>query len=333
MFAISPEGGYMWASNYQIGFAYDYLGNILLYDNVMAKEDNAWGPAHEIGHVHQEAINWPGSTESSNNLFSNYVIYKLGKYYSRGRGLCKVAKARHADKCAWWNMGEATHQNEDTEVHMRMNWQLWNYYHRCGVKADFWQTLFKLLRENANRVPESDPGRKQMVFAKLACRAANADLTEFFDQWGFFVPVNTQIEQYGTFNYVVTGAMINEAKEYMSQFPKPAHALQYIEDRKNEDFESDDYRSQESGDVGHYSQFKSNMRITKSPSYSLSGRRVQVTDGEQAVAFEWRKSSATGEILYFANTFTFDIPDSITMDDAKLYAVQADGKRIEMELK
>lgn len=333
MFAISPEGGYMWASNYQIGFAYDYLGNILLYDNVMAKEDNAWGPAHEIGHVHQEAINWPGSTESSNNLFSNYVIYKLGKYYSRGRGLCKVAKARHADKCAWWNMGEATHQNEDTEVHMRMNWQLWNYYHRCGVKADFWQILFKLLRENANRVPESDPGRKQMVFAKLACRAANADLTEFFDQWGFFVPVNTQIEQYGTFNYVVTDAMINEAKEYMSQFPKPAHALQYIEDRKNEDFESDDYRSYESGDVGHYSQFKSNMRITKSPSYSLSGRRVQVTDGEQAVAFEWRKSSATGEILYFANTFTFDIPDSITMDDAKLYAVQADGKRIEMELK
>ena len=66
----------MWASDYQIGFVYTYLGNILLEDNVMAAEDNAWGPAHEIGHVHQAAINWASSTESSNNLFSNFIIYK-----------------------------------------------------------------------------------------------------------------------------------------------------------------------------------------------------------------------------------------------------------------
>ena len=55
----------MWASDYRIGFVYTYLNNILLYDNVMAAKDNAWGPAHEIGHIHQRAINWPGSTESS----------------------------------------------------------------------------------------------------------------------------------------------------------------------------------------------------------------------------------------------------------------------------
>ncbi len=331
MFAISPEGGYMWATDYRIGFAYDYLGNILLYDNVMAVEDNAWGPAHEIGHVHQAAINWPGSTESSNNLFSNYIIYKLGKYYSRGRGLCKVAQARYADKRAWWNMGEATHQNEDTEVHMRMNWQLWNYYHRCGIKPNFWQTLFKLLREDVNRVPEGDPGRKQMVFAKLACKAANADLTDFFEQWGFFVPVDAQIEQYGTFNYVVTEAMIKEAKEYMRQFPKPAHALQYIEDRRNKDFDASDYRSKESGDIGYYTQFKQNMRITKSPVYTLSGRTVQITDGEEAVAFEWHRNNEKGDILYFANTFIFDVPEAVVLDSAKLYAVQADGKRIEIK--
>ena len=84
----------MWASDYQIGFVYTYLGNILLEDNVMAAEDNAWGPAHEIGHVHQAAINWASSTESSNNLFSNFIIYKLGKYKSRGNGLGSVATAR-----------------------------------------------------------------------------------------------------------------------------------------------------------------------------------------------------------------------------------------------
>ena len=112
MFAISPEGSYMWASDYRMGFVYTYLKNILLRENVMAAEDNAWGPAHEMGHVHQAAINWPSSTESSNNLFSNYVIRRLGKYKSRGRGLTSLANAIYRDKQVWWNMGTSTHQND-----------------------------------------------------------------------------------------------------------------------------------------------------------------------------------------------------------------------------
>ena len=43
LFAISPEGAYMWASDYRIAFVYTYLDNILLYDKVMLAEDNAWG--------------------------------------------------------------------------------------------------------------------------------------------------------------------------------------------------------------------------------------------------------------------------------------------------
>ena len=50
IFAISPEGSYMWATDYCIGFVYTYLNNILLKENVMANKDNAWGPAHEIAH-------------------------------------------------------------------------------------------------------------------------------------------------------------------------------------------------------------------------------------------------------------------------------------------
>lgn len=217
LFAISPEGSYMWASDYRIAFVYTYLDNILLKDNVMAAKDNAWGPAHEIGHIHQRAINWPGSTESSNNLFSNYILYKLGKYCSRGSELSALATARCEKHQGWWNMGSATHQNEDTEVHMRMNWQLWNYYHRCGYKKDFWQTLFKLLRED--RIVESDPGAAQLKFAMKASQAANENLTDFFEMWGFFEPVDATIEQYGTWNYRVTEAMIKEAKDFMSQSP------------------------------------------------------------------------------------------------------------------
>ena len=321
IFAISPEGSYMWASDYRIAFTYTYLDNILLRDKVMAAKDNAWGPAHEIGHIHQKAINWPGSTESSNNLFSNYVLYKLGKYCSRGSELNALAVSRMTNKEGWYNMGNATHQNEDTELHMRMNWQLWNYYHRCGYKKNFWQTLFNLLREN--RINESSPGSAQLLFAKMASKAANENLTDFFEMWGFFVPVNNMsIEQYGTWNYNVTQQMINDAKIYMAQYPAPKHAFYYLEDRKNGDVGIENYKV---GDTGYYTLFKNSTKITKNISATVSGQNVSISNGDEAIAFEVRKN---GELLFFSNFFNFTVPSSIPLDKSTvIYAVQADGER------
>ena len=328
IFAISPEGSYMWASDYCIGFVYTYLNNILLKENVMSAKDNAWGPAHEIGHIHQAAINWPGSTESSNNLFSNYVLYKLGKYCSRGSELNDLADSRFVHKKAWYNMGDATHQGEDTEIHMRMNWQLWNYYHRCGHNSRFWQTLFKLLRED--RIVESDPGAAQLKFAMKASEAAKEDLTDFFDLWGFFIPGEDTIDQYGTWKYKVTAEMIKEAKDFMKKFPKPKHAFQYIEDRKAGDTGLDTKPS----DTGYYTQFEGEVKpISSNIVYSVSGRKYTVENGENAVAFELRKNNAEGELVYFFNMFSYDIPTGVDLTNTQLYAVQADGKRIEIRKK
>lgn len=326
LFAISPEGSYMWASDYQIGFVDYYLGNILLYDNVMAAKDNAWGPAHEIGHIHQRAINWPSSTESSNNLFSNYVLYKLGKYCSRGTELSQLAVNRCIDKSPWCSMGSATHMEEDTEMHMRMNWQLWNYYHRCGYKPDFWQKLFKLLRED--RIVESDPGAGQLKFAMKACEAANENLTDFFEMWGFFVPVDVTVSQYGTWKYKVTETMIANAKAYMARFPAPKHAFYYLEDRKKGDVGSEGYKYL--GDVGHWTQFKDNVKITQAVTYTQTGRTFTVSNGSEAVAFELRRGDS---LLYFSNSYSFEVPAGVNIDGVKLYAVQADGKRIEAQKK
>lgn len=348
VFSISPEGSYMWASDYRIGFVYTYLSNILLYDNVMAAEDNAWGPAHEIGHIHQYAINWPGSTESSNNLFSNYIIYRLGKYKSRGHGLDYMAKSVYGDNRAWYNMGSSTHQNEDTEVHMRMNWQLWIYYELCKGTADnptIWPKVFHIMRTTYRDVPENNPGARQMAFVKAVCDATQEDLTEFFETWGFFKPVDATINQYGDFNYNVTKSMIEETKNYIKGkgYPKAA-PIQYIEDRKQEFFNESDSRFKEVGDVGYYTMFKDNVKITKTPTYteksSTQGKAISVSNGEQAVAFEVRKQDSgndgekvMGEVVYFSNSFDFFVPRTVIMSGCGLYAVQADGTRILMEKK
>lgn len=333
IFAISPEGGYMWASEGRIGFVYTVLGDILRKSYLMASR-NSWGPAHEIGHVHQGAINWASTTESSNNLFSNYTIYKFGQNCSRGTELAvpeyaaNVKKAtlvfrRCVENKAWCDFG-TDYQGEDPEMHARMNWQLWNYYHRCGYNPQFFPTLFKLMREN--RVSTQDPGENQMMYARMACRAANENLTDFFERWGFFVPISMKVNQYGTYNYIVTDAMIKETKEFMKQFPAPKHAFYYLEDRKKGDPGLDTTPP----DVGYFTQFAEDMKITKQITYTISGHQVNVQNGEQAVAFEIKEND---NLKYFGTSFQFEIPNTISPDHVKLYAVQADGVRIEMTRK
>ena len=333
IFAISPEGGYMWASEGRIGFVYTVLGDILRKSYLMASR-NSWGPAHEIGHVHHGAINWASTTESSNNLFSNYTIYKFGQNCSRGTELAvpeyaaNVKKAtlvfrRCVENKAWCDFG-TDYQGEDPEMHARMNWQLWNYYHRCGYNPQFFPTLFKLMREN--RVSTQDPGENQMMYARMACRAANENLTDFFERWGFFVPISMKVNQYGTYNYIVTDAMIKETKEFMKQFPAPKHAFYYLEDRKKGDPGLDTTPP----DVGYFTQFAEDMKITKQITYTISGHQVNVQNGEQAVAFEIKEND---NLKYFGTSFQFEIPNTISPDRVKLYAVQADGVRIEMTRK
>jgi len=208
---------------------------------------------------------------------------------------------------------------------MRMNWQLWNYYHRCGHKTDFWQRLFKLMREN--RTSSNNPGVKQLLFARMASEAAQEDLTEFFEIWGFFVTVDTQIDQYGSYQYTVTKEMIENTKKAMAKYPKKAKPFYYLEDRKKGDIGLDTTPP----DVGHYTQFQKIRPITKDIKGNINGREVSITNGDEAVAFELREKDANGKLLYFSTFIKFEVPLTVSLTYAKLYAVQADGKRILLE--
>lgn len=329
IFAISPEGSYMWAGDDRIGFVYTSFEKILLRDRVMEDKDNAWGPGHEIGHVHQGAVNWASCTESSNNIFSNYVLYKLGKYCSRGLEISKLA-ASYRLKKPWVQLGEEKnyYQNEDAELHMRMQWQLWNYFHRLGNMPDFFPKLFKELR--AHPLTVSSPGMAQLEYARAICKVADMDMTEFFDRWGFFRTVMLpNYTQYGTYPYLVLQSTIDNAKAEMAKYTRKAPPIHYLEDRKNGDVGIDDYQV---GDVGYYTLFRDNVKISTPPTYELSGTAVTINNGTQAVAFEIRKDNENGELLDFFNFLSYSVPSTVPLDGtSKFYAVQADGKRIEMK--
>ncbi len=315
------------------------------------EQDREWGPGHELGHMHQGAINWASTTESSNNLFSNYIVYKIDKWGSRGSSLETLAKYRFAPATPWVrfkhprnSMGEfipfdmaegddnknGLYQGEDSEMHMRLNQQLWTYFDRIAGKKGTIKKIFQQGRTAEFDLSSVNPGQAQLMYARNVAKAANMDMTEFFDAWGFFIPVQKfTLRAYGQHSYEVTQQMINETKEYMKQFQTKCPPIQYIEDRKYVAGSSGNQMgiSEHGGDVGYFSTYRDKIQITKSIKYSISGRRYTITDGEQAVAFELRKDN---RIIWFANRFTFEVPTNVDISGTEVYAVQYDGKRIMM---
>ena len=340
MMAISNTNpsSYMDASDYRINFnATSGISKIISRELLLRAEDNTWGPAHEAGHINQMAILWKSNAESSNNLFSNYAIYKFGKYGSRGSSLKEIADCFAAGQ-SWVEMGDPTHMNESTEIHMRMNWQLWNYFHRCGVDTEFWPRLFELLRTKYILPNEQagyygmleDNGKCQMMFAKAVCEAAQMDFTDFFEVWGFLRPVDITYSQYGTARYNVTQAMIDDLKAEMSKYPTKAPAIQYIEDRnvKNGVLYSE---------LGYYETFEKKLSVSGSPSYTLNGRTMKVEGATNGVAVEIRGQEGSdgtlGDLRYFANISSFNLPSTVSTSGITVYVVQWDGKRIKATAK
>lgn len=345
---MGSENGYMWASDWCMGFVESAVEKIMGLDNLNANADNAWGPAHEMGHVNQTAINWASTTESSNNLFSNYVLYRFGRYSSRGKGLYYRFGAVYEKDHSWASMNyEGTHEgpeipivttstgakepfDEETGIHMRMNWQLWNYYHRVRKDELFFVRVFKIMRSLGMNETE-DCGRKMLEYAVACSEAAGEDLTDFFEAWGFFKPLNSTISQYGRYPYRVTLDMINDAKARMARFPKPKHALEYIEDRNSKVGPSaGDYAFDKVGDLGYYTTYQNNLKVSSSASATVRGRDVITSNCDQAVAIEIRvrKGDSYGDIRFASNYVTFSVPTRVDITGCAVYAVQADGVRI-----
>ena len=333
--AVSLTDGYQAAGAYETFHVRTILTNILPFRNVMKNSDNAWGPAHENGHIHQAAINMIRCGEVSNNLFSNVVTHKLGKFVTWGTPNADIVKD-FENEVPWTlrNIG----------IMMRMYFQLYLYYHAAGNNTEFYPRLFKLLREDPIEKSSGEGtnyGRNDLLkFAEKCAEAAGEDLTDFFEAHGFFVPmINVTIGDYGSYTINSTARMISDTKKKMAKYSKRAGAIQFIEDRINP-VRTDggeglklEYTPGKYGDVGQYTAFVPDSMgvVAEGYVYSKSGKSIIISKGSGAVGFKVYNSD--NKLLTFSNFRKIEIPDETIANEVYVVAVSANGTEVSVKTK
>ncbi len=298
-----------------------------------------WGVAHEFGHVNQvrPGMNWVGTTECTNNIYSVWVQYcytpdnlrlehesiagiKGGRYNAflnnaliKGQewGLQGGPDANYgANKEGKWG--------GDHFVKLAPLWQLQLYYHIAGEgnswnKPYFWADIFEKVR-NTNETGLSQ-GQLQVNFVKNTCDAVQEDLSDFFVKIGMLKVVDKDVDDYTSARKTITQPMIDEAINYAKKYPKPQTNCIY-------------YISGNSIDA-----YKHKRQVSGQYNSGVSGSTVKQilhSDWKNAVVFE---TYAGNELLKITmvgtgsanNTFT-SVP--YPAEATRIEAVGYDGKRI-----
>ena len=320
---------FMFASGCGTYYNESTLKDILVYDTMAAGGGSLWGPAHEVGHIHQGLINMIGCTEISNNLFSQAVVHLNGKTSTRlnGRKFKDVANL-YAANTSWhdYNLWDRN----------TMYLKLYLYYEVQGFHPGLFCELFRELRKdplNHNKGSQSNPIPASEDFLKFALKVSSIvkeDLTEFFQAFGFFVPFETRvIGDYGDYYTYCTQEMIDEAKAQMAQYKKPKGNIMFVENHiKHEpaidhngnylyntdgsqvlrtDF-SDTDAVGKCGDVGSYSDFATG-HYASGYTYTIKNDSILTMKGEGAVGYKVYDNE--GNLLYFSNCNTFTLPQSV----------------------
>lgn len=242
--AFSVDYNYMFATTYGTYYNVSTIGTIMNYYAMTHQGEGneggaLWGPSHEIGHNHQKVINVVGTTESSNNMFSNINLFEQGVSTTRYKSPMENFSCFN-NRQPW--------SARDITVSTRMFFQLYLYFHVMHNDDTFIPRLFKAMRQDPIN-PQGDGwdgslvsgdnvggyksyGRQDYLkLAKKICDVAQADLSEFFEAYGMFIPVeNYFVGDYSNYFVTTTQKDIDEAKAYMQKYPKKLGNIMFIDD-------------------------------------------------------------------------------------------------------
>lgn len=190
--------------------------------DVVIKGDPCWGFSHEVGHVMQLSpqLTWGGMTEVSNNIFAMYTTTALGNE-SR-------LKAQNSFEAARKNIIESTPKKSylqagDPFQSLVPFWQLHLYFTKNGF-PDFYADVMEQMRNQPHSGIRNESINNMFDFIKITSDVTKTDLTDFFEQWGFFYVGKLNIEDYAKYEFNITQEMVDETKAYIASknYKKPA---------------------------------------------------------------------------------------------------------------
>ncbi|MCR4602057.1 MAG: M60 family metallopeptidase [Prevotella sp.] len=218
---FSGASSYMHSTTYGTWYHESTIPTVMNYKK-MTQPGSIWGPSHEIGHNHQASINVIGTTESSNNLFSNINTFEQGITTSR----------RQLPVDVFYELSKGTRWLERNIWNTTsMFFQLYLYFHVQHHNDQFLPDLFRAMRKSPINKSTGKGSTDYLKLAKTICDVAQADLSEFFEAYGMFVPGNKiHVSDYAEYDVTTTQADINAARNHMQQYNRKLGNIMFIDD-------------------------------------------------------------------------------------------------------
>lgn len=288
---------------------------------------NYWCIAHETGHVNQGLIKLCGTTEISNNFFSHVNNWLQGSNVGRYGPWSDIRKY-FLNNTYWLDYGE------DVGLCSRMYFQLWLYFHLAGNDTTFYPRLFEKFRKDpiyfSRNASSPSSGKTDVLkFAKFCSDVAQADMSEFFQFWGFFKPItNMEIGDYGTFYMTTPQSDIDEALAYMHKYPKKLGNIMFIDERIKE-YPAEYVGAPEGtvrlgtsgvkpgntsvvGMTGMFTDFTQEVDYTPYTCVMRPNlKRAMISSGKGAVGFKFY--DANNNLIFVANSYPVDLSGTVTM--------------------
>ena len=357
--AMSDDNGFMDASSYRTHYNNNTLSTIVNYDLLIRDAGSSWGPNHEIGHTNQYAFQIVGTSEVSNNALTNFAIFDQGTHVSRGNNM-ENQILDFENKIPYVVRGEGTYGSKLFSM-TRMYFQLFIYFHAAGKDTTFYPRLFEKLRYDQLpgwRIGSSDvldengfyrnsvnAAQDQLKFAEACCEIAQMDLSEFFEAWGFFIPMkNAFVGDYGHHWVYLLEEDAKASKARMQQYEKKGGHLMFLEDRvrqsprKKSPFSDGtgyranyaDWDGETIGTVGKFGQWMDYIDESVKAQgyyYAVSNKKVLIKEAAGASGALGFKlyNAETGELLSYTNKLEMNIPVTAAGATFKVVAAQADG--------
>ncbi len=304
-------------------------------DGVVTNPD-VWVIGHEVGHHNQGAFNMAGCTEVSNNVFSNAVAYNFNLSARTESMNSRQELAALGRDSLSWAIKTVYKIFHATDLYFK----LYMYYHVLGHDPLFYPKMFKSLRNSPLTRGTTTAENEYLKFALVACEAANEDLTEFFDYWGFFHNYGeTTVTDYSSTKITIDENQIRRVKAKMAKYPKGNSALIFLDDFEDYnsgkkgavDYERAEWKKgYEYGDYHHFMDEGPTQTQGNRASYT-SGGLVTINTSVTGVAGV-KVYNANDELMYFSNTRRFTIPVKIRKDVSRFTVVLYDGTEIPLYL-